>query len=75
MSEPSNPNANEPLCELCGQRPAEFEIRKVSDSPKPPFHRALCKSCLATALADDTASIVKITKSSEPEPNPPGGVN
>ncbi len=57
-------------CEGCGEREAEFEIRKVSDKPASSLHRSLCKVCLGVALADDTASIVKISKSAD-EGTPP----
>jgi protein-arginine kinase activator protein McsA len=60
------------LCELCGKNPVEFEIRKVSDRKGGSFNRALCKTCLATALADDTASIVKISRPAN-ETEPPAG--
>lgn len=58
-------------CEVCAQREAEFEIRKVTDRPGASFNRALCRTCLSVALADDTASILRISKSGEDEEGAP----
>jgi len=53
-----------PVCEECHEREAEFMIRKFpSESEvKESMHRALCKICLAPVLANDTASIMRISK-------------
>ena len=56
-----------PTCEECKEREAEFIIRKFPNETEVQevMHRALCKVCLAPVLANDTASIVRISKPAE----------
>ena len=53
-------------CDVCGEREAEFKLRKISQDPAvaPPL-RFVCKLCLGRELENDTTSIVRITKSEE----------
>ena len=56
-------------CELCGQREAEYEIRKSRPNESDDrLHQAVCRVCLGKFLAEDTASLVKITKPTEDGP-------
>jgi len=60
------------ICQDCDSRPAEFEIRKVGgEGMSRHFHKTLCKSCLGTVLADDTASILRISRASDSAPDSP----
>lgn len=63
-----------PICERCREREAEFEIRKISADPAKGFRRSVCKPCLGSELADDTTSIVRISKpdGDEAAPSPEG---
>jgi len=54
------------ICDDCKENEAEFELKKVTTAPgKEGFHRFVCRSCLGNELANDTTSIVRISKSTE----------
>lgn len=50
-------------CEICATREAEYEIRKTRPNESDDrLNQAVCRVCLGKFLAEDTASIVKISK-------------
>ena len=56
-------------CEICGDREAEYEIKKTRPNESDNrLQQAVCRVCLGKFLAEDTASLVKITKPAEDGP-------
>ena len=51
-----------PVCQDCETKTAEYEIRKFSDDVESSGRRTVCKSCLGLVLAEDTASLVRISR-------------